>query len=178
MGNKQKPAHAVSQSNGFTIVELLIVIVVIGVLAAITVVAYNGVQKRASNAQQATAAKGYAKLFKQYQTLNGGYPTESGCLGNNNFDTDSDGDKDCNDNGNVAVDSALLAKLSTVGTLPDVVTKQITGADGVKRGGIRFAAGTAVIYYFLDGNDAVCDIGLRANKGASGDSVWCTTYLD
>lgn len=32
---------------GFTIVELLIVIVVIGILAAITVVAYNGIQGRA-----------------------------------------------------------------------------------------------------------------------------------
>lgn len=34
---------------GFTIVELLIVIVVIGVLAAITIVAYNGMQVRAQN---------------------------------------------------------------------------------------------------------------------------------
>lgn len=36
-------------SNGFTIVELLIVIVVIGILAAITIVAYNGIQDRAKN---------------------------------------------------------------------------------------------------------------------------------
>lgn len=36
---------------GFTIVELLIVIVVIGILAAITVVAYNGVQARATDAK-------------------------------------------------------------------------------------------------------------------------------
>lgn len=35
---------------GFTIVELLIVIVVIGILAAITVVAYNGVQAKARTA--------------------------------------------------------------------------------------------------------------------------------
>ena len=35
---------------GFTIVELLIVIVVIGILAAITIVAFNGVQSRASGA--------------------------------------------------------------------------------------------------------------------------------
>ena len=33
--------------NGFTIVELLIVIVVIAILAAITVVAYTGVQQQA-----------------------------------------------------------------------------------------------------------------------------------
>ena len=33
--------------HGFTIVELLIVIVVIGILAAITIVAFNGVQDRA-----------------------------------------------------------------------------------------------------------------------------------
>lgn len=33
---------------GFTIVELLIVIVVIGILAALTIVAYNGIQQRAA----------------------------------------------------------------------------------------------------------------------------------
>ena len=36
-----------NKKTGFTIVELLIVIVVIGILAAITIVAYNGVQDRA-----------------------------------------------------------------------------------------------------------------------------------
>lgn len=36
-------------SRGFTIVELLIVIVVIAVLAAITTVAFNGIQKRAGD---------------------------------------------------------------------------------------------------------------------------------
>ena len=40
MGIKQK---------GFTIVELLIVIVVIAILAAITIVAFNGIQQRAKN---------------------------------------------------------------------------------------------------------------------------------
>lgn len=49
------------KQTGFTIVELLIVIVVIGILAAITIVAYNGVQERANvqkaNSDLATFAK-------------------------------------------------------------------------------------------------------------------------
>lgn len=41
-------------NHGFTIVELLIVIVVIGILAAITIVAYSGVQDRAHKAKIAS----------------------------------------------------------------------------------------------------------------------------
>ncbi len=37
------------RKNGFTIVELLIVVVVIAILAAITIVAFNGIQQRANN---------------------------------------------------------------------------------------------------------------------------------
>jgi len=51
------------QKSGFTIVELLIVIVVIAILAAITIVAYNGIQNRAkSSAAQSTAAQAAKKL--------------------------------------------------------------------------------------------------------------------
>lgn len=52
---------------GFTIVELLIVIVVIGILAAIIIVAYNGVQARAERAKVASIASGYQKLFGLYR---------------------------------------------------------------------------------------------------------------
>lgn len=41
--------------SGFTIVELLIVIVVIAILAAITIVAYNGIQQRARDSAQKAA---------------------------------------------------------------------------------------------------------------------------
>lgn len=43
IGLGHRPSHS---KKGFTIVELLIVIVVIGILAAITIVAFNGVQER------------------------------------------------------------------------------------------------------------------------------------
>lgn len=72
------------QSSGFTIVELLIVIVVIGILATIAVVAYNGIQERARNQQTAAAVGSYAKAMMLYAAENGAYPPNSGpwpCIG-------------------------------------------------------------------------------------------------
>lgn len=48
---------------GFTIVELLIVIVVIGILAAITIVSYNTVQARAQVAQRQADTATYHKAI-------------------------------------------------------------------------------------------------------------------
>jgi len=48
---------------GFTIVELLIVIVVIGILAAITIVSFNGVQQRAAAASIQSELTQNAKLI-------------------------------------------------------------------------------------------------------------------
>lgn len=65
-------------SRGFTIVELLIVIVVIAILAAITVVAYNGIQKRASDAQRRSDLTAIAKALELYYIDNNRYPAGSG----------------------------------------------------------------------------------------------------
>lgn len=61
---------------GFTIVELLIVIVVIGILAAITIVAYNGVQDRARNATIQSDLANFAKKIEaaRVDTSDGLYP--------------------------------------------------------------------------------------------------------
>lgn len=72
-----------SNKGGFTIVELLIVIVIIGVLAALVIVAYNGVQQRAENSKVAAAVQAYKKALLQYATDKNSYPIASGgaCLG-------------------------------------------------------------------------------------------------
>ena len=61
---------------GFTIVELLIVIVIIGILAAITTVAYNGLQNRARTAAAQALANQASKKVAAYYVTNGSYPTD------------------------------------------------------------------------------------------------------
>jgi prepilin-type N-terminal cleavage/methylation domain-containing protein len=67
-----------AQKPGFTIVELLIVIVVIAILAAITIVAYNGIQNRAKDSAVNTAASQAGKKVLAYAPTNTDrYPTEA-----------------------------------------------------------------------------------------------------
>ncbi len=57
---------------GFTIVELLIVIVVIAILAAITIMAYNGIQNRAKAAAVQVAVSQTVKKLQLYSAENAG----------------------------------------------------------------------------------------------------------
>ena len=66
---------------GFTIVELLIVVVIIAILAVVTIVAFNGIQRRASQSASATAAGSVVKKAEIYKEINGGYPTSLAQLG-------------------------------------------------------------------------------------------------
>jgi len=61
-------------SRGFTIVELLIVVVVIGVLATITIVAFNGLQERARASAVSAALSQATRKLEFYAVENGGYP--------------------------------------------------------------------------------------------------------
>jgi prepilin-type N-terminal cleavage/methylation domain-containing protein len=69
------------RATGFTIVELLIVIVVIGILAAITIVAYNGIQDRARASTLSSALSQAAKKLAVYQVDNPDiYPADKTAL--------------------------------------------------------------------------------------------------
>ncbi len=60
---------------GFTIIELLIVIVVIGILAAIGFVAYGNVTKSARDSDRQADASALAKKAEEYYASDGVYPT-------------------------------------------------------------------------------------------------------
>jgi prepilin-type N-terminal cleavage/methylation domain-containing protein len=61
-------------AKGFTIVELLIVIVVIAILAALVLNTFTGAQKRARDAQRQTDVNAIATQLEVYYNDNGGYP--------------------------------------------------------------------------------------------------------
>jgi len=79
------------RSKGFTIVELLIVVVVIAILAAITIVSYNGVQNRASDAAvKSELAQNVKLVMNAANTAGVSYTTAavmSGTSTNLKFDT-------------------------------------------------------------------------------------------
>lgn len=66
-----------TKERGFTIVELLVVIVIIGILATITIVSYNGVQNKARTASALTSAQEVQNKADLYAADigNGIYPT-------------------------------------------------------------------------------------------------------
>lgn len=64
-----------TKERGFTLVELLIVIVVIAILAAISIVAYNGITNRGKSVKAQATASNILKKVEAYNAELGAYPT-------------------------------------------------------------------------------------------------------
>ena len=63
------------KNQGFTLVELLIVIVIIAILTVVSLVAYNGLQNQAKTSAAKSAADAVAKKAELYNTAKSSYPT-------------------------------------------------------------------------------------------------------
>lgn len=63
------------KQEGFTIVELLIVIVVIGILAALVITTFTGIQQKARDTERQTDIKALHGQIEAYYAQNGRYPT-------------------------------------------------------------------------------------------------------
>lgn len=183
-----------SKTRGFTIVELLIVIVVIAILAAITVVAYNGIQQRTRNASRFTEASQVAKLLSAYKAANGAFPTigsgaSAVCVGSGFPDFNNDSLLDCWDvriyNATYHPDATFNNALQTMGRLSagdrTVVEYPFDGNGFVgpvyiTPGGPDSSGGKAYVRFFQEGGS--CPGGSRnAWTGNGGSPVACAIDL-
>ncbi len=158
-----------TKQTGFTIVELLIVIVVIGILAAITIVAYNGVQQKATNAARVSEIRQWQTFLLAYNSQNDTYPFTSGgyCLGEG-FPTYSTaptgGCWDANmTSSHYDQNASINTLMKTMGPLPTGIRKPILGSNGTtyRLGPVAtWLGGRFTITYFLEGSPTdTCPIG-------------------
>jgi len=152
--NRRRPLAA---QGGFTIVELLIVIVVIAILAAIVIVAYAGIQQRATNASVVESAGQATKTLAGYIGQSGNYPDTgqfcmtltSGCLWSGNAIANSSGSAP----GNITAILPLPASTPRADASNYGVVYNYTAG--------RTLNGTVqplVIVYFLVGNSQKCGL--------------------
>lgn len=115
------------KQKGFTIVELLIVIVVIGILAAITIVAFNGVQNKAKSAAIQSDLNTAAKKLQEYRFVSSSselYPstlpsTISASSGNTYaYFLNSDTNGYCLQSSNGALVSSITSSMAVVVAKP------------------------------------------------------------
>ncbi|MES2971583.1 MAG: type II secretion system protein [Patescibacteria group bacterium] len=66
-----------NKQQGFTIVELLIVIVVIGILAALVITTFTGIQQKARDTERQTDIKAIHGQVEAYYASKGYYPTRT-----------------------------------------------------------------------------------------------------
>lgn len=163
---------------GFTLVELLIVIVVIAILAAITIVAYNGIQTKANNSAIESAADQVLKLLIAYTSTNGTYPlmNDTGCV------VPRSGSTTCIWGSNpLAVSSAVTNNLNTIGTLPTNVPNftETTYAGIIYTASstrtVDGASAPALLIYTLIGK-TTCPVGHIVNGGGNTPTTSTTGY--
>ena len=160
---------------GFTIVELLIVIVVIAILAAITIVAYNGIQQRAHNAATISAADSWVKVISSYYTANGAITindipsgNEGVCLGDpadyGSTSHFNHTDGDCR--AGFFTSAQLYTALSQMSTV-HITPFEVTAGPGDYRRGIEYSTadpsdglivGDSYIIFDLEGSNQDCTL--------------------
>lgn len=171
------------KQNGFTIVELLIVIVVIGILAAIVIVAFNGIQQQAKNTQTINATTAWIKAIKLYNAETGSWPGNS-CFGKTTTYSGENGQ--CWDSAAswIVQPSFLTALQPYIGSSypePDATNLMATGASGSPKRGAFFhnASGGIKEVYMMLANTTSCPelSSPRTSQTAYGNGVRCIYRL-
>lgn len=121
-----------NKQQGFTIVELLIVIIVIGILVGLVITTFTGIQQKGRNTERQTDIKAVHGQLEAYFAQNGKYPTLDDLNSESWRSTNMKGlDKDAlYDPRDTVKDAAALKNTPTADRYSyEVVHKPTTGAD-------------------------------------------------
>ena len=146
-------------SPGFTIVELLIVIVVIAILAAISITAYTNFQQRAKNTAIINAASQSLKMIQAYIVEHGTYPVK----GNACITTESECQIYTTSDTKTATNTTFNNNMVKTGTLPKKVP-----IEGEKLYGVTYVYDATAMFnevsqpahlrYYLHGTNQQCGL--------------------
>lgn len=157
-----------NRGSGFTIVELLIVIVVIAILAAITVVAYNGIKQRATNNTRVSTVSQLVKLIQGYTATYGVAPsTASVCATQDNACTNNSGGINSGDN------TALMTELKKVGIPPQSLQPPVVDSYGIQyiyepTATLNGTPAPIRLEFWLEGNATPCGLSNLSSSSATG----------
>ncbi|NCC19614.1 type II secretion system protein [Candidatus Saccharibacteria bacterium] len=167
------------KAHGFTIVELLIVIVVIAILAAISIAAYTNIQQRAKNTAIINAASQSLKMIQAYIAEYGTYP----------YSVPSGSGKACITSiigcaegaYTVEVNGTFDTNMAMVGVLPRTTSR----LEGDTRYGLIYAYETtrkingqsqpATLMYYIQGANQQCGMSVITEDGNPISSTGYTT---
>jgi general secretion pathway protein G len=93
---------------GFTLVELLIVIAIIGVLSTLLMANFIGVRQRARDAQRKSDLRQIQAALEIYRSDNGGYPALV-AVGVDGYESDN-GTSSCTGNGTIQLGTTIYMK--------------------------------------------------------------------
>jgi prepilin-type N-terminal cleavage/methylation domain-containing protein len=170
---------------GFTIIELLIVIVVIGILASISVATYGGIRERADDSLIASKVQSIAKIIETYGAANGGYVPMADwvCVGEssdfpagNGYNADwctKPFTPDPIPGGWVhPIDQNVNAKFKTlINRMPDSKIPEVVDDQGYTWRGIVYDSSTGwnggkpVLDFMIRGDRSACPIGEKLYSG-------------
>lgn len=170
---------------GFTIVEILVVVIVIGILVGVVVVSYNGAQIKAENAKTSQAVSQYVKAVTSYAVRNGAYPisTTSGCLGTVAACARVSGAATCFSVGAIVADTALATTIATeINPAPEPSAQTMTCSTNQYKGAYyakndTTSGKTASITYFLRGNQTCSVTYGTLTRAQQDDTTSCVLTL-
>ncbi|HEX5485869.1 MAG TPA: type II secretion system protein [Limnobacter sp.] len=142
-----------NRESGFTLIELMIAIAIVGILASIAVPAFSNYMGRARVSEAVNYAEGCKTGYLEYYSTNGAFPTTN---------TQANCPTISTDNVRAVTISArgIIIQLANKGTIPKPLQSQYIYLQPLKAGGSKPTAGDNIVAW-------QCAVGSSAGNNAA-----------